>query len=101
MTALSLPLFVLLAATAPDASVVLKDGVHCAASEAPRHPGETHRCLFEPKAFGKRDYAMANGRAEQVFTLLGPDCEALEILADEEVAGAAPPRRRVSVLCED
>jgi len=86
-------------AAAPADPVALRDGVDCAASDTPRHEGETHRCLFEPRAFGKRDYSTANGRAEQVFTTLGPDCGAIEILADEDDA-QVPGRKRVSVLCE-
>ena len=53
---------------------------------------------------GARDFGSRNGRAEYVFTALGPDCEEMEILADEAVAESpdpAKPLRRVSVLCAD
>jgi hypothetical protein len=81
----------------------LKDGVDCAKSKAPQAEGETHRCIFAPGKVGKRDFDTRNGRAEYVFTALGPDCDAMEILADEVFDGSpdpAAPLRRVSVLCE-
>ena len=91
-------------AAAPAETYTLKDGADCAKSQAPKAEGETHRCIFEPGKFGKRDFSSRNGRAEFVFTALGPDCDAMEILADEAFEGSpdpAAPLRRVSVLCED
>ena len=95
LLALLLPLA---AAAAP------KDGVECTKSKSPKHEGETHACVFEPVVRGARDFGSRNGRAEYVFTALGPDCEEMEILADEPVAESpdpAKPLRRVSVLCAD
>jgi hypothetical protein len=91
-------------AAGPAEQYTLEDGADCAKSKAPRAEGETHRCIFEPGKFGRRDFGSRNGRAEYVFSTLGPDCDAIEILADEAFEGSpdpAAPLRRVSVLCED
>lgn len=97
----------LLLASLPAASAenvpVLKDGAQCAKSKSPAKDGETHRCFFEPGEFGNRDFSTRNGRAQYIFTVLGPNCDVMEIPADEAVADSpdsAAPLRRVSVLCE-
>ena len=97
-SALLLLLLPLAAAAAP------KNGVECTKSKTPKHEGETHACVFEPVVRGARDFGSRNGRAEYVFTELGPECDEMEILADEAVAESpdpAKPLRRVSVLCAD
>ena len=99
---LMLPPFAL--AAAPAEKYALEDGADCAESTAPKTEGETHRCIFDPGKHGKRDFSSRNGRAEYVFSALGPHCDAMEILADEAFDGSpdpAAPLRRVSVLCED
>ena len=91
-------------AAEPAEKYALKEGADCAKSKAPLAEGETHRCIFEAGKFGKRDFSTRNGRAEYVFSMLGPDCDVMEILADEVFAGSpdpAAPLHRVSVLCED
>ena len=93
-----------LAADAAAETFSLKDGAECAESKTVMHDGETHRCIFEPKAFAKRDFTSRNGRAQYIFSKLGPDCDTMEILADEPYADspdAGAPLRRVSVLCEE
>lgn len=81
----------------------LKDGADCARSKAPAKEGETHRCYFDPTVRDKWDFSARNGRAQYLFSKLGPECDVMEILADEAVADSpdpAAPLRRVSVLCE-
>ena len=81
----------------------LKGGADCAKSKPALHEGETHRCYFDPKVKKQWDFGARNGRAQYLFSKLGPDCDVMEILADEAVADSpdpAAPLRRVSVLCE-
>ena len=82
---------------------VLKEGANCAKSKPPVKEGETHRCVFDTTVHLKWDFSTRNGRAQYLFSKLGPDCDVMEILADEEfvqVPAPAVPLRRVSVLCE-
>ena len=90
-------------AFAADAPPVLRDGADCARSKSPSRDGETHRCYFDTTVKEKWDFGARNGRAQYLFSKLGPDCDVMEILADEAVAESpdpAKPLRRVSVLCE-
>jgi hypothetical protein len=100
-------LFVLMLLTAPahaaDSVPALKHGADCAKSKPPARESETHRCYFDPKVHERWDFGTRNGRAQYLFSKLGPDCDMMEILADEAVAESpdpAAPLRRVSVLCE-
>ena len=103
----ALPLALLLLVSAPPGAAEktppLRDGADCARRKPPLHEGETHRCYFDPKVKQKWDFGARNGRAQYLFSKLGPDCDVMEILADEPVADSpdpAAPLRRVSVLCE-
>ena len=100
-------LAILLLAAAPafaaETVPALKNGADCAKSTSPAKEGETHRCYFDPTVKQKWDFGARNGRAQYLFSKLGPDCDVMEILADEPVADSpdpAAPLRRVSVLCE-
>jgi hypothetical protein len=90
-------------ALAAESIPALKNGADCAKSKPPAREGETHRCYFDPGVRQKWDFGTRNGRAQFLFSKLGPECDVMEILADEPVAGSpdpAAPLRRVSVLCE-
>ena len=83
--------------------VKLRDGVVCAEQKTDAFEGETHRCYFSPQRFGKRDFSTRNGRTMHVITLLGPDCDEIEILGDGKSDRRAPDGselRQVSVHCE-
>jgi hypothetical protein len=103
----SLALAALLAAPAAEAArapSLAAQGVECHANADPGENGETHWCLFDPRHHGRHDFGSRNGRAGYVVSMLGPDCELIEILDDAEQPGAdagKPPLRRVSVACTD
>lgn len=84
--------------------VKLRDGVSCAKQKENAYEGETHRCYFSPQRFGKRDFTTRNGRTMHVITLLGADCDEIEILGDgksERTASDGGELRQVSVHCEN
>jgi hypothetical protein len=85
-------------------AIKLRDGVVCAEQKTDAFEGETHRCYFSPQRFGRRDFTTRNGRTMHVITLLGPDCDEIEILGDgksERVAADGGELRQVSVHCEE
>jgi hypothetical protein len=87
-----------------DAAIKLKQGAHCDEHAAATDTGATHTCYFDPAHSGKRDFSSGNGRAEYIFTELGPDCEEIEILADEDYSapdGRAVALKRVRVVCTE
>jgi hypothetical protein len=86
-------------AAAPE-KVKLRDGATCVSNSAPADDGETHRCFFEPRVFGRRDFSAANGRAFYVFSELGHRCNEIEILADDAYTDRdGRDLRRVSARC--
>lgn len=81
-------------------NALAEDGVECHAHPAPLASGETHWCDFVPGQVGRRDFSRPNARAGHVVSLLGPDCEAIEILGEEDATGVdGTALRRVRVLC--
>lgn len=102
-------LIVLLAApmaavAGPDAAPSeLRQGVSCDQNPSAPAGQATHVCYFDPQHSGKRDFSSRNGRAEYIFTVMGADCESIEILADEDYSAPdsrAVALKRVSVVCE-
>lgn len=84
--------------------IKLRNGVVCSDEPADAYDGETHRCYFSPQKFGRHDFSTRNGRTMHVITLLGPDCDEIEILGDgksERTASDGGELRQVSVHCED
>jgi hypothetical protein len=82
-------------------SVQLREGASCKRNKTATDAGETHRCFFAPRAFGKRDFSKPNGRAQYVFSTLGPDCKEIELLGDEpfEATGGKETLQRMSIAC--
>ena len=81
-------------------NALAEDGVECHAHPEPLASGETHWCDFVPGQFGRRDFSKPNARAGYVVSLLGPDCEAIEILGEEDATGEdGTALRRMHVLC--
>jgi hypothetical protein len=81
-------------------NALAEDGVECHAHPEPLASGETHWCDFVPRQVGRRDFSKPNARAGYVVSVLGPDCEAIEILGEEDATGAdGSVLRRVHVLC--
>lgn len=86
------------------APVKLKNGALCQVQKHDAFEGETHRCYFSPKRFGKRDFSARNARAMYVISELGPDCDEIEILADgtsEAVASDGGELKQVTVHCDN
>lgn len=84
------------------APVKLRQGVHCQEQKVEPFEGETHRCYFSPHRFGKRDFSTRNGRAMYVISVLGPDCDEIEILGDgqsEAIASDGSELKQVTVHC--
>lgn len=84
--------------------IKLRNGVACSDEPADAYEGETHRCYFSPQKFGKYDFSTRNGRTMHVITLLGPDCDEIEILGDgksERTGSDGGELRQVSVHCEE
>jgi len=89
------------AAIPADQPIKLKRGAACLADSPEGATDATHRCFFSEGRFGRRDFTSRGARAEYVFTELGPDCEEVEILADEEFVqpDQSETLRRVSIIC--
>ena len=84
---------------AQDMKLLQRKGAQCQAIRGDSAAGETHECFFLPQAFGKRDFSRRNGRAQYVFSELGPDCEEIEILGDSARPHAEHELRRVGLRC--
>jgi len=77
-------------------------GVECHAHADPQASGETHWCEFRQELVDGRDFSRRNSRASYVVSQLGPDCEEIEILDEEDTIREDLPGttlRRVSVAC--
>lgn len=63
--------------------------------------GATHLCYFDPTVRDRFDFSSRNGRAGYVVSELGPYCDELDILADQDHLHQGQPSglRVVRVQC--